>query len=202
MSSERSVKRSGRRPGPTTTREAIAEAARRQFAELGYDRATLRGIAGEAGVDAALVVRFYGSKDALFEEVMALPPAVAEAMAGLADGPTETVGRRLAEVIVGMLENPRSRSVVIGRIRSASSHPEAAALVRETVTRDIGRLAAAVTDDEPETRAVLVGSQIVGLALARHVVRVEPLASMSPADVIDYIAPTFQHYLVGPLRTA
>ena len=200
MSSERSVKRSGRRPGPTTTREEIAEAARRQFAELGYDRATLRGIAGEAGVDAALVVRFYGSKDALFREVMALPPTVAAAIASLADGPTATIGRRLAEVIVGMLENPRSRSVVLGRIRSASSHPDAAALVRETVTRDVGRLVAAVTDDEPETRAVLVGSQVVGLALARHVVRVEPLASLPAADVIDYIAPTLQHYLVGPLR--
>ena len=200
MSSESSAKRSGRRPGPTTTREAIADAARRQFAELGYDRATLRGIAGDAGVDAALVVRFYGSKDALFREVMALPPAVAEAMAGLADGPTATVGRRLAEVIVGMLENPRSRSIVLGRIRSASSHPEAAALVRETVTRDVGRLVAAVTDDEPEIRAVLVGSQIVGLALARYVVRVEPLASLPPADVIAYLAPAFQHYLVGSLR--
>ena len=200
MSSEGSAKRTGRRPGPTTTREAIAEAARRQFAELGYDRATLRGIAGEAGVDAALVVRFYGSKDALFQEVMALPPAVAEAIAGLADGPTAAVGRRLAQAIVGMLEDPRSRSVVLGRIRSASSHPDAAALVRETVTRDVGRLVAALTDDEPETRAVLVGSQIVGLALARHVVRVEPLASLPASDVVDYIAPVFQHYLVGALR--
>ncbi|HWN21679.1 MAG TPA: TetR family transcriptional regulator [Gaiellaceae bacterium] len=200
MSSEGSAKRSGRRPGPSTTREAIAEAARRQFAELGYDRATLRGIAGDAGVDAALVVRFYGSKDALFREVMALPPAVADAIAGLADGPTATVGRRLAQAIVGMLEDPRSRSVVLGRIRSASSHPDAAALVRETVTRDVGRLVAALTDDEPETRAVLVGSQIVGLALARHVVRVEPLASLPATDVVDYIAPVFQHYLVGTLR--
>ncbi len=200
MSSESSTKRSGRRPGPTTTREAIAAAARRQFAELGYDRATLRGIAAEAGVDAALVMRFYGSKDALFREVMALPPAVAEAMERLADGPRAAVGRRLAEVIVGMLEDPRSRSIVLGRIRSASSHADAADLVRETVTRDIGRLAAALTDDEPETRAVLVGSQIVGLALARHIVRVEPLASLPAADVIDYLAPTFQHYLIGTLK--
>ena len=199
MSSE-SSKRSGRRPGPSTTREAIAGAARRQFAELGYDRTTMRGIAGEAGVDAALVVRFYGSKDALFREVMALPPGVADAMAALADGPRATVGRRLAEVIVGMLEDPRSRSVVLGRIRSASSHPDAAALVRETVTRDVGRLAVALTDDEPETRAVLVGSQIVGLALARYIMRVEPLASLPAADVIAYVAPTFQHYLVGSLE--
>jgi AcrR family transcriptional regulator len=199
MSSESSTKRSGRRPGPTTTREAIAGAARRQFAELGYDRTTLRGIAGEAGVDVALVARFYGSKDALFREVMALPPAVAAAMAGLAEGSRATVGRRLAEAIVGMLEDPRSRSIVLGRIRSASSHPDAAALVRETVSRDIGRLVAAVTDDEPEIRAVLVGSQIVGLALARYIVRVEPLASLPAAAVIDYLAPAFQHYLVGTL---
>ena len=199
MSSDGSARRSGRRPGPTTTRAAIAEAARRQFAELGYDRATLRGIASEAGVDAALVVRFHGSKEALFREVMALPPAIAEALAGLADGPRATVGRRLAEAVVGMLEDPRSRSVVLGRIRSASSHPDAAALVRETVTRDVGRLVAAVTDDQPETRAALVGSQIVGLALARHVVRVEPLASLPAADVVDHIAPVFQHYLGGPL---
>src|SRR5918994_1403429 len=102
MSSEGSGKRSGRRPGPTTTREAIAEAARRQFGELGYDRATLRGIAGEAGVDAALVVRFYGSKESLFQDVMALPPATAEAMARLADGDRATVGRRFAEAIVGL----------------------------------------------------------------------------------------------------
>lgn len=192
-------KRSGRRPGPTTTREAIVAAARRQFAELGYDRATLRGIAGEAGVDAALVVRFYGSKESLFREVMALPPATAEAMARLVDGDRATVGRRFAEAVVGLLEDPRTRPIVLGRIRSASSHPDAAALVRETVTRDVGRVAAALTDDRPETRAVLVGSQVVGLALARHVVRVEPLASLPASDVIDYVAPIFQHYLVGPL---
>ena len=145
-------------------------------------------------------MRFYGSKDALFREVMALPPAVAEAIAGLAEGPTATVGRRLAEVIVGMLEDPRSRSVVLGRIRSASSHPDAAA--PRPGDRDPRRRQARRSPDRRRTRdrAVLVGSQIVGLALARHIVRVEPLASLPAADVIDYIAPTFQHYLVGTLR--
>jgi AcrR family transcriptional regulator len=199
MSSESSTKRSGRRPGPTTTREAIAAAARRQFAELGYDRATFRGIAGEAGVDAALVVRFYGSKESLFQDVMALPPATAEAMARLADGDRATVGRRFAEAVVGLLEDPRTRPIVLGRIRSASSHPDAAALVREMVTRDVGGFVAALTDDRPGTRAGLVGSQVVGLALARHVVRVEPLASLPASEVIEFVAPIFQHYLVGPL---
>jgi len=79
------AKRSGRRRGTTQTREAIAVAGRAQFAELGYDRATFRGIAAAAGVDPALVVHFYGSKEELFREVMQLPPAVSDALASLAD---------------------------------------------------------------------------------------------------------------------
>jgi hypothetical protein len=90
--------------------------------------------------------------------------------------------------------------VLLGRIRGASSHDEAADLVREGVTRDLQRLVSAITDDEPEKRAALVGSQIVGLAFARHVVGIEPLASLGAAELVDAIAPTFQHYLVEPLR--
>jgi AcrR family transcriptional regulator len=195
------TKRTGRRPGATDTRERIAVAARSLFADLGYDRATFRAIAAAAGVDPALVVHFYGTKDELFRQVMALPPPIADGIERLAEGPRETVGRRLAELIVGALESPQSRTVVLGRIRCASSHPDAAALVRETVTRDLLRLATALSDDEPETRAVLVGAQVVGLALARHVVQVEPLASMTSEDVVEIFAPTFQHYLVEPLRS-
>jgi AcrR family transcriptional regulator len=195
------AKRTGRRPGATDTREQIAVAARTLFAELGYEKASFRRIAAAAGVDPALVVHFFGSKDELFRQVMVLPPAVADALEHLSDGPRETVGRRLAQLVVGALENPASRAVVLGRIRCATTHPDAAALVRETVTRDVGALASALTDDRPETRAVLVGSHLVGIALARYIVLVEPLASMSPAEVIDVVGPTFQHYLVEPLTT-
>ena len=194
-------RRTGRRPGASRTREDIAAAARAHFAETGYDRATIRAIAAGAGVDPALVVRFYGSKEGLFREVMALPAAVADAIARLADGPRATVGRRLAEVVVGALEHPATRSVVLGRIRSATSHPDAADLVRETVTRDLHALAGALTDDEPLTRATLVGAHLVGVAFARYIVRVEPLSTMAPADVVEVVAPTFQHCLTGPLRT-
>jgi AcrR family transcriptional regulator len=193
------TRRSGRRPGATDTREQIAEAARALFADLGYERASFRRIAGAAGVDPALVVHFYGSKEDLFRQVMALPPAIADALAKLADGPRETVGRRLAELVVAALENAGSRAVVLGRIRCAATHPDAAALVRETVTRDLRKLAEALTDDRPDVRAVLLGAHVVGIALARYVVLVEPLASMPPSDVVEIVAPTFQHYLVDPL---
>ena len=198
MSSTR-TKRTGRRPGSSETRDEIAIAARSLFAELGYERTSFRRIASAAGVDPALVVHFYGSKEDLFRRVMATPPTIADALERLGDGPRETVGRRLAELLVGALENPSTRTIVVGRIRCASTHPDAAALVRETVTRDLHRLASALTDDGPDRRAVLVGATLVGMALARYVVVVEPLASMSPLEVIDTIAPTFQHYLVEPL---
>src|SRR5262249_10260047 len=158
-----------------------------------YERASFRKIASDAGVDPALVVHFFGSKDDLFREVMALPPAMADAIEHLADGPRDSVGRRLAELVVGALENPDSRNIILGRIRCATTHPHAAALVRETVTRDVGRLTAALTEDQPDVRAVLVGVNVVGVALARHAVHVEPLASMRQSDVIELLAPLFQH---------
>ena len=191
--------RTGRRPGATDTREAIAHAARTGFAELGYDRTTIRGIAKAAGVDPALVLRFYGPKEELFRTVMSLPPDAADAIAALGAGPRATIGRRLAEIIVAFMENPQSRAILLGRIRSSASHPVAAELVRETVTRDLGRLARALTDDRPDTRAVLVGAHIVGIALARYAVEVEPLKSIPAADLVDYLTPTFQALLTGPL---
>jgi AcrR family transcriptional regulator len=192
-------KKTGRRPGTTQTREAIAQAARTLFAEHGYERATIRKIAAAAGVDPALVVHFFGSKEDLFSDVMALPEAVGDLMAQIASGERSTVGRRLAELVVGMLENPAMRVIVLGRIRSAATHPDAAALVRETVSRDILRLATALGTDNAEMRASLVGSHLVGVAFARYLVGVEPLASLDAATMVDLLADDFQRCLVEPL---
>jgi AcrR family transcriptional regulator len=198
MSTAKSRK-TGRRPGSPQTREAIAAAARTLFAEHGYDRATIRKIAAAARVDPALVVHFFGSKEDLFAEVMALPTAVGDVMEQIAAGEREGVGRRLAQLLVGMLENPATRVIVLGRIRSASSHPDAANLVRETVARDLLRLATALGTDNAELRATLVGSHLVGVAFARYIVHVEPLASVDAAGLVDLLAGDFQHYLVDPL---
>jgi AcrR family transcriptional regulator len=194
--------RSGRRRGTTQTRDAIALAAQTQFAELGYDRATFRSIATAAGVDPALVVHFFGSKEQLFHEVMKLPPGLADVIAGLAQVPRAEIGRRLAEVIVAGFENPASQRIIVGRVRSASQHPEAAELVRQAVAVDLARLTSALDVDQPDVRAVLAGVQVVGIALARYVVRVEPLASMPAARLVELLTPTFQRLLVEPLPAA
>ena len=194
------ARRTGRRSGATQTRDQIAAAARTQFADVGFERATFRSIAAAAAVDPSLIVHFYGSKEDLFREVMQLPEAVSDALVRIAEAPREQVGRRFAELIIGVLENPATRPIVLGRIRCASSHPIAAALVRETVTRDLARLTGAIGADRPDERAVLVGAHVVGIALARYIVLLEPLASLPVPAVVDLVAPTFQGYLAGPLN--
>jgi AcrR family transcriptional regulator len=192
--------RTGRRPGASGTREAIAEAARRRFAELGYERATLRGIAEEAAVDPALVVHFFGSKQELFLSVMTLPFEPEEVMPELLTGPRSQVGLRFARFAVGVMEEPRSRSVITGILRAATSEPEAARLTRDLVARRIvGAIAESLAMDDAPLRANLVASQVVGLVMARHIIRVEPLASLDPEALIDAIAPNLQRYLTRPL---
>ena len=78
--------RTGRRAGDSGTREAILDAARAQFAEYGYDGATIRGIAAVAAVDPALVHHFYGSKERLFAAAMQLPVVPSEFIAAALAG--------------------------------------------------------------------------------------------------------------------
>lgn len=193
-------KRPGRRPGESGTREAIARSARLLFAELGYDRTTLRAVASEAGVDPALVVHFFGSKQALFLSVVELPFEPAEALPEILAGDRGLVGLRFARFVVGVLEDPEARSRITGIVRAAASEPEAARVMRELLSaRIIGPLAESLGADDARLRATLTGSQVVGLVMARVVVGVEPLASLEPEALARAVAPTFQRYLAEPI---
>lgn len=189
----------GRRPTGSGTREAIEKVARRQFAELGYPGTTMRGIAKEAGVDPRLVGHFFGSKQQLFVAVVELPfdpEAVFDQL--LAPGAVD-LGRRLAGFVLGLQEDPRSRNTLTGLIRAAASEKPAAEMVRELLTaRLLLPLARRVGGTDPELRAALLGSQIVGLTFARHVVGVHPLAQADRDRLVAAIAPVLEHYLTGP----
>lgn len=192
--------RKGRRRGESGTREQIAEAARDQFAEHGYDRATLRGIAAEAGVDVALISHFFGSKQRLFVTVMGFPFTAREVVPQIVGPGLEGAGERLARFIVSLLEDPAGRARVMGLVRAAASEPEAAEAIRALITRElIGAFVENLGVPDADLRASLVGSQVVGLVMARYVVKVEPLASLEPDALVRAIAPTFQRYLEGPL---
>jgi AcrR family transcriptional regulator len=193
-------RRAGRRPGTSGTREAIENAARRNFGELGYERTTIRAIAEEAGVDPALVVHFFGSKQQLFLAVIDLPFAPEEVLPTILAGDRDGVGKRFARFIVGVLEDASARSVVTGMVRAAASEPEAARMLRELISRRVfAAITASLGAENAELRATLVGSQVVGLVVARYIVAVEPLASLDPDPLVEALAPNFQRYLVGSL---
>jgi AcrR family transcriptional regulator len=199
MSSEVS-KRPGRRVGDSGTREAITEAARRQFAQRGFDRTSLRSVAQEAGVDPTLVSHFFGSKQELFVKVVELPFDPAAVLPGVVAGDRDEIGLRLARFILGVLESDEGRQRITGLIRAAASEEEAARLVREIVThRILGTIAEHLGAEDAAFRASLAGSQVVGLVMARYVIGVEPLASRPADEVAETIAPVLQHYLTEPL---
>jgi AcrR family transcriptional regulator len=193
-------KKAGRRPGRSVTREAILAAARKQFAELGFDRTTMRSVAAEADVDPALVSHYFGSKQQLFLEVVELPFDPAAVLPGLLAGDRRKVGERLARLFMSVLDDPDARNRWIGMIRAAASEPAAAKMLREILTQRVFvPLAETLGVEDAQLRATLVGSQIVGLVMARHVVGVEPLAYLPSEDVARVIGPTLQRYLAQPL---
>ncbi len=186
----------GRRPGSSGTREAILAAARERFAEVGYDRTRIRDVAGDAGVDAALVHYFFKSKDGLFVAAMELPIRPAEVIAPVLAEGVDGLGERMARRMLTVWDE--NRPALLALVRSASSHPGAALALREFVLSEIiGRLAAALDGDQ--LRATLVASQVVGLIAARYIAQVEPLASMEREEVVALVAPTLQRYLDGDL---
>jgi AcrR family transcriptional regulator len=190
----------GRRPGASTTREAIARAAAAAFAEHGFDAATVRGIAGAAGVDAALVHHYFGTKEQLFIAVMRFPVDPSEVVPRLLAGGVDGLGERIAGTFLSVWDSSETTSPIVGLIRSAVSHEKSAAMLREFVTHAfLGRLTTAIEVDQPELRAALVGSQLLGVALARYVLRLEPVASCPPDQLAPAVGATLQRYLTAPL---
>ena len=195
--------RTGRRPGASGTREAILDAARQSFAERGFSDTSVRAVAARAGVDAALVHHYFGTKDGLFAAAIELPFDPAAVAPALLEPGLDGLGERLVRFFLSVWEEPASRARIQGILRSALSQEAAAALLRDFVTRAVlGRVAAAVDAPDAQLRASLAGTQLVGLGMLRYIIRVEPLASAEPETVVAVIAPTLQRYLTGELAPA
>jgi len=165
---------------------------------MGYDRTTLRSIAAEAGVDQKLVAYFYGSKHSLFVAASELPFKGGAAIEETLSGPPESMGLRLARLVLHMLDDPDVGGRLVGLVRAAASEPQAADMVRELLTREIWAPAAArLRLKRPELVVNLIATQILGLVMARYVVRTEPLASLPTGPAADAFAPALQLLLSG-----
>jgi AcrR family transcriptional regulator len=195
------VRRSGRRPGNQDTRQSILDAARAVFADKGFDGASIRAIAGEAKVDPALVHHYFGTKDKLFLESMSMPLNPAELVPKALSGPREEAGERLVRLVITVWDSPAGTAAV-ALLRSAMSNEWTARLVREFVVTQVLRRAIrelGLPGEEAGLRSALVASQIAGLAVARYVLKIEPVASADPETLVRAIGPSVQRYLTGEL---
>ena len=193
----------GRRPGKPETRDAILEAARQSFADSGYDATTIRAISSAAGVDPALVHHFFGTKAVLFAAAVDFPVAPRALLPGIFDNDIDDAGERLVRLFLSLWENPTSRRRLLAIVKSAVRYDTAATMLREFLTREIvGTFVQALDTPDAELRATLVGSQLIGLAMARYIVKLPPLATAPTEVIVAAYAPTIQRYLNGPLQSA
>lgn len=180
-------------------RERILEAARTQFAERGYDKTSVRGIAKAAGVDPALVHHYFGTKDEVFAAAIEVSFEPATAIPLIVGGPREAIGERLARFFISVWENPATRAPLLAVVRSALTHEAAAKVLRGFVLRRLlERIAADLDVPDPKLRAELAASHMIGIAILRYVIQVEPLASADPEEIVAQVSPTLQRYLTQP----
>ncbi|MDG4805270.1 TetR family transcriptional regulator [Micromonospora sp. WMMD1120] len=195
------TRRTGRRPGKPGTREAILDAARTAFAERGFDNASIRAIAAGAEVDPALVHHYFGSKDQLFLAAMNFPVDPSQLVPKVLTGDLDTVGERMVRIFLGVWDSPAG-SAGVALLRSAVSNEWTARLLREFITTQVLRRVLEQLDVDPAQlplRGSLVATQMIGLAMMRHVVRLEPVASADAETLAAAVGPTIQRYLTGPL---
>ncbi|MFH9823872.1 TetR/AcrR family transcriptional regulator [Streptomyces bobili] len=196
------ARRRGRPPRAESadTRYRILAAAREEFSERGYEKSTVRGIAKAAGVDSALVHHYFGTKEQVFAAAVevAVAPAL-DAPDAVADAPLDQVGERLTRFMFGVWENPTTRMPLLAVVRSAVNNETAAAVFRRLVAAQLlRRIAAQLDAPDAELRAELAAAQLVGTAMLRYVIKVEPLASVDVERIIARVAPVVQGHLTGP----
>jgi AcrR family transcriptional regulator len=191
--------RRGRRPGRPDTRAAILDAARERFAAAGFGGTTIRAIATAAGVDAALVHHYFGSKEDLFVAALALPVDPRAVIGAAVAGPAEEAAEKLIRTFLSVWDDPDFQPALLATVRRILE-PGGDKLIREgflpVVLIPVGEQ---LGIDRPELRMPLVASQVIGLILARYVIRVEPIASLDPEQLVAIYAPTIQRYLTGEL---
>ena len=187
----------GKSPKSELTRDAIAKAARQLFTQNGFDRTTVRDIAAKAGADPALVIRYFGSKDALFS-------TVAEPQLNLPDLTAlgrDRVGEALVTHFLDVWEDGSGGLPVL--LRSAASNDAAAEQLKRVFMQQVLPIVSAIGPAETaKPRAALISSQLLGLALVRYVLKLPPAVSMERSTIIREVGRTVQHYATLSLEEA
>ena len=193
--------RAGRWRTGQQSRQRIIEAARARFQREGYEGATVRSIAADAGVDVAMVYYFFGNKEGLFSaSVLTGPDHPLHQLATLLDEGTNDIGARLVRRILERWDADGAFEPLMTLWRSAALHPQARKVLHDALA---GPMAQRVADEfgvsDAELRVELVASHLMGMAFARYQLKIEPIASTSIEELVAIAGPTMQRYLTEPL---
>lgn len=197
---EEKVTRRGRRGGSSDTRLEILAAAKKSFATDGFAATTIRKIAKDAGVDPALVMQFFGSKDVLFAASLAVSADALSAMADAFEGPVADLGVRVTRAFLTLWEQETGDAeALMAMQRAAMSSEVAAAQLRdfvqfrlvEVVSPKLHRGADAVV------RAGLASAMLVGVIMGRNIIRIPAIANENQESVIALVGASIQTILTG-----
>ncbi|MCV7219895.1 TetR/AcrR family transcriptional regulator [Mycolicibacterium elephantis] len=200
MTTDAERKRPGRPRGTSDTRERILKCARDLFARNGVDKTSIRAVAAAAGVDPALVHHYYGTKQQLFAAAIEAPVNPMDVIRPLKETPVEELGHKLPSVLVPLWDSEAGQGF-IATLRSLLAGSDVALIrsfLQEVITTELGPR----VDNPPGSgriRVQFVASQLVGIVVARYILELEPIRSLSPEQIADTIAPNLQRYFTGEL---
>ena len=171
------------------TEARILEAAARLFVESGYERTTIRGIARAAGVDAGLVMHYFGSKQELFQRVTQASPAQP------LGGTPEQVSEQILAILADSLTNEPVQSLAV--LRSMLTHPEAAQVAQEGAARYRDQISRSIPAADADTRAALVSAIMIGVVVSRHLLRNGGLTDASPQQIVGLLRPCLDSLILA-----
>jgi AcrR family transcriptional regulator len=193
-------KRPGRPAGPSDKRDRILASARELFARNGIDKTSIRSIAADAGVDAALVHHYFGTKTQLFAAAIHIPIDPMTVIGKLQEVPVGQLGHTLPSILLPLWDSEIGKGFV-ATLRSILAGNDVSLIrsfLQEIIVGEIGPRV-----DNPagtaRIRIQFVASQLVGVAMARYILELEPFASLPADQIAETIAPTLQRYLTGDL---
>ncbi len=190
-------RRSGRWRTGQQSKQRIIDAAREKFTRDGYERATVRGIAADAGVDVAMVYYFFGNKEGLFSAaILTGPEHPLHQLATLLDESSDDIGARLVRRFLEHWDEGGLFEPLLTVWRSAAIQPAARKVLHDALAGPMAnRVAAEYGVADAVLRVELVASHLTGLAFARYQLKIEPMASTSVDDLVTWVGPTVQRYL-------
>ena len=200
IDSERERKRPGRPAGPSDRRERILASARELFSRNGIDKTSIRAIAADAGVDAALVHHYFGTKTQLFAAAIHIPIDPMTVIGKLKEVPVEQIGHTLPSILLPLWDSEIGKGFVatLRSILAGNDVSLVRSFLQEIIIGEIGPR----VDNPPgssRVRIQFVASQLVGVAMARYILELDPFSTLPADQIAETIAPTLQRYLTGDL---